>query len=812
MKQNYFSTMISRAAMMLFVVLCSLTAWAQDFTQNNVNYYIADDGETAYVGSSSEATGDLTILDKITVDGKDYPVTVIGDYALSRTSLTSVVIPNSVLRIETHAFYYCEQLLTVTIGSGVTCIGYDAFFCSRNVEDVYMYADPEALDWSNEGGCDDFKSDGSTVCHVADAAPWQNKFRGIVNLLFRDPHTIPFSYSYNEATHTLTLSGQEPMLNYADVGKRPWHSYASEIETVVIEEGVASIGEYAFYECTSLTSVLIPSSVGSIGDDSFCGCASLTSIDIPASLTDFNPRAFSNCANLMAINIASDNPEYKTVDGNVYSKSGNSLVRLAPGKSSFDITSDVEHIGDYAAYECPNLTSLTIPANVQEISTGAFCNCWGLQEIKLSEGLKTICYDAFSCAKLVEVTIPNSVETVYGSPFYGCDELRVANIGTGLNEFSYEMFKGCPSLQNIYVAKDNPYIKSVGGIVLSKDGKYVAIFPSGRTSAVIPEGVTEITDNCFSGNKVLKSVTLPNSLEIIGENAFANCDNLTSITIPNNVTDIKSHAIYDCDRLESVTIGSGVTYIGYDAFFRSYRITDVYFYADPEAFREWYEGGCDDFMYDKATICHVFNADACKAKWEDVARVTFVSDLLPQVEAAEMAGSNLTTYYNSTDNVKVDAGTQVFKVAMNGSQLSATEVEDRIIKAGEGVVLKSQGGIISMATTTEESAADYSDNILEGVDVDTSKPVGHKYYTLAETSNDIAFFEMPGNTLHAHKAYIEATSGPIAYYFDDATGISLMEEGRSQMEGGAIYNLAGQRLQKMQRGINIVGGKKIAVK
>ena len=159
--------------------------------------------------------------------------------------------------------------------------------------------------------------------------------------------------------------------------------------------------------------------------------------------------------------------------------------------------------------------------------------------------------------------------------------------------------------------------------------------------------------------------------------------------------------------------------------------------------------------------------------------------------------------------MKVDAGTQVFKVAMNGSQLSATEVEDRIIKAGEGVVLKSQTGIIGMATTTEESAADYSDNILEGVDVDTSKPVGHKYYTLTETSNDIAFFEVPGSTLYAHKAYIEATSGPIAYYFDDATGIGLMEEGRSQMEDGAIYNLAGQRLQKMQRGINIVGGKKI---
>ena len=133
-------------------------------------------------------------------------------------------------------------------------------------------------------------------------------------------------------------------------------------------------------------------------------------------------------------------------------------------------------------------------------------------------------------------------------------------------------------------------------------------------------------------------------------------------------------------------------------------------------------------------------------------RCTFQGDLLPQVEAAEMAGSNLTTYYNSTDNVKVDAGTQVFKVSMNGSQLSATEVEDRIIKAGEGVILKSQGETIAMATTTEESAADYSDNILDGVDVDTSKPVGYHYYTLSEYNGDPAFIEIPGNKLLAHKA------------------------------------------------------------
>ena len=809
MKQNYFSTLISRAAMMLFLAFCSLTAWAQDFTQDGVNYFI--EGDAAYVGSSPDATGAITILDKITVSGKQYPVTKVGSSAFSNSSLTSVTIPNSVLRIELYAFYNCQELKTVTIGSGVTYIGFDAFFCSIYVDDVYMYADPEALEW-NEGSCDDFRPDANTVCHVADAAPWKAKFSGIVNLRFRDPHTVPFSSSYNEATRTLTISGTEDMLDYSDLSDRPWYEYADKIEKVVIQEGVTSIGQNAFCGCRSLTSVSIPSSVYSIKYGAFESCYSITSINIPATVSSFSPEAFNYCDKLMAINIASGHPEYKTIDGNVYTKTGGTLIRFAPGKSTFDIKSDVEYIGEAAVACCNNLTSVTIPSNVKEILSNAFEGC-NLKKVNMSEGLRKINGGAFAyCHELTEVTIPNSVVSAYNTPFYYCSKLKVANIGTGLQYFTPQMFFGCESLQNIYVAKDNPNIKSVGGIVVSKDGKSMELFPSGRTSAVIPEGVTEIKDCCFQNNFILTSVTLPNSLEVIGEYAFAECDNLPSITIPNNVTDIKGHAFAYCDYLKTVTFGSGLTHIGFDAFYCSYNVEDVYMYADPAALDWSEEGSCDDFMADKETVCHVFNAEACNTKWEGVVNLTFVSDLLPQVGTAELVGINLTTYYKGTDNVKVDAGTQVFKVAFNGSKLSVTEVEDRIIKAGEGVILKSKGKTIAMATTTEESSADYSDNSLDGVDVETSKPVGYNYYTLSQYQGDLVFVEIPGTKLLAHKAYLKTTSSPYAYYFDDTTGINEIGQQTTDNRQQPIYNLSGQRLNKMQKGINIVDGRKVLVK
>ena len=161
------------------------------------------------------------------------------------------------------------------------------------------------------------------------------------------------TYSFVSSTGTLTISGTGAMkdYNYTSV---PWYYYP--IKNVVINNGVTSIGEYAFEGCTGLTSITIPNSVTSIGD-----------------------LAFYECTGLTSIYVAEDNLNYASIVGVLYSKDKKTLIKCPEGKTgSITIPNSVTSIGDRAFYSCQGLTSVTIPNSVTTIGEYAFCACNGL--------------------------------------------------------------------------------------------------------------------------------------------------------------------------------------------------------------------------------------------------------------------------------------------------------------------------------------------------------------------------------------------------------------------------------------------------
>ena len=171
-------------------------------------------------------------------------------------------------------------------------------------------------------------------------------------------------------------------------------------------------------------------------------------------------------------------------------------------------------------------------------------------------------------------------------------------------------------------------------------------------------------------------------------------------------------------------------------------------------------------------------------------------------EVSYVGDASYATLYDTTTGYVLNGDVKAYVAVLNNTWLDLTEIEN--VPEATPVVLR--------GTYYNKLAADLPAiniaNDLKGTDVDTA--ADGTMYVLAKVDDKVGFYKATG-TIAAGKAYYQSTSGVKAFYFDgdDATGISLMEDGRSQMEDGAIYNIAGQRIQKMQKGINIINGKKV---
>ena len=395
---------------------------------------------------------------------------------------------------------------------------------------------------------------------------------------------IPSKVTYNNCTYNVTSIGEDAFY------------YCTSLISIRIPSSVTNIGTYAFYNCSSLTSITIPNSVSSIGMYVFCNCTSLISISIPNSVTNIGNGTFNSCTFTKEnfINNSSLDAEENDywgaeivdieIDGLLIRN--DSVIDCRPHVVSITIPNNVKSIGDRAFSGCSSLTSITISNSVTNIGNSAFSNCISLTSVTFPNSVISIGPVAFNmCSSLTTITIPNSVTNIGMNAFSGCTLLRenfVNNSSLNAEEHDYwgaeiadrEINGLLIRNDTLLLCRSNAVSVTIPNNVTSI-GTYAFYNCSSLTSITIPNCVTSIGGSAFSKCSSLNSISIPNSVTNIGSYAFSGCLSLTSISLPNNIPSIGTHTFNECKSLGSITIPNSVTSIGNYAFYNCTSLASI---------------------------------------------------------------------------------------------------------------------------------------------------------------------------------------------------------------------------------------------
>ena len=635
--------------------------------------------------------------------------------------------------------------------------------------------------------------------------------------------------------YTLRIFGTGDMASCEGV-PTGWESYRANITSIVIEDGVTHIGNYAFWLCknASLTSIAIPASVTSIGNWAFESCSGLTSLTIPANVTSIGTGVYSDCSNLATITVDAGNTVYDSRNNcnAIIETASNTLISgcknttfpdglkaigdyafaNCSGLTSITLPDGLKTIGDYAFWSCSGLTSITFPAGLKTIGDQAFAYCSGLTSITLPDGLKTIGDRAFeSCSGLTSITFPDGLKTIESNAFFYCSGLTSITIPFSVTAIGVYAFLDCSHLKSVTVYAPSCSLDWGAFNNCHDDLKIFVLniressYKEAENWSDYEEKIEPISSFAHHGNPgdfEWELIGTEGNYTLLlcsttGGTYYSDGDlepyksGIKSVIIEDGVTSIGSGAFYEYTSLTSIAIPASVMYINSGAFGDCRNLASVTLNSNPKIVSGAFPDG-----------------------------VTVTMNL-----TANKAGSDYwMTFYNENCHFQADANTTVYKAKVNGASLSLSAVSDRIVTKGNAVILKSSDDPV-MTWVSDGSSDGYSNNDLLGGSTVTD---GYDAYTLAAVGGVVGFYKFTGASLDQNKAHLELphTDGARPFYGfgeDNATAIESIDNGllepnvQSSMfnvQSEPWFTLDGRRLssQPTQKGIYVKQGKKYIVK
>ena len=375
----------------------------------------------------------------------------------------------------------------------------------------------------------------------------------------------------------LKITGKGKMPAWSKEEYVPWHNLRDKITRIYVEQGVTTIGNFAFshlknfsggtiwsysrgkYKLKSIGNyafwgTMLPNlpafkTVTSLGSHAFDGTG-LSTVSIPKNVKKMGVYCFANCSLLKKVTI---NSKLKAIPNYCFFKSG---------LEAMSIPKKIKSIGKYAFAHCHSMTAVTIGKGVKTIGEAAFGGCWSLKTVKFAgKNVKSIGRIAFiECESLTSIVIPAKVKAIAEGTFAGCYDLASVKLPSKLKAIGTGAFLDCSSLTSIAIPGS---VKSI-----SKS----AFEASGLTTVRIPGSVKTIGYAAFANTK-LASVTLCSGIKTIGDYAFSENAYLTEVVIPASVTSIGEGA-FSSSALANVTLNYGIKTIS-DGAFAATKITTI---------------------------------------------------------------------------------------------------------------------------------------------------------------------------------------------------------------------------------------------
>lgn len=531
--------------------------------------------------------------------------TIESDVFVGCLGLTSIEIPNSVESLGGYAFSGCDNLETVILSEKLTVIEDGTFTNCPNIKNIYFNSTtPPSI-----GGSSTIDSSTPT-CYIPcgtleayEASDWAQQVGEFVeeceNVLPDSTHCI----FYTSSDGNIVTPNKTDVFGANIVS----NTYENGQGVIIFDGPVTTIGDYAYYNCSSLTKIVLSKYIKEIGAHAFENCYSLKTISNHDSIMSIGEYAFSGCASLMSISLAN----LTVIENNTFEK--------CTALTSIAIPNKVNYVNNYAFSGCTSLNFVAIGENVKNIGEYAFENCFSIDTIycysKTPPEISNTVFNNYDAILFIPCSAHNyqsnkvewskfAIITCVSSIYYRIINDSIAPYTVSVSErwsgsfYEYPDYEGDLVIPSAIMIEDRIYqVTSIDdyafrfnnwafsnsdltSITIPKSvthiGKSILTECNSVTSLIIEEGnpIYDTRDGCNAiietkTNKLItgcKNTIIPNTVEIIGEYAFVNRCSPSTVIIPNSVKIISENAFSQCWSIDTLIIGDGVTTIGAGAF------------------------------------------------------------------------------------------------------------------------------------------------------------------------------------------------------------------------------------------------------